>query len=41
MQIRDVKDSGHGIRPPVELAVRSGSEDEIREMRRDVHRQRG
>jgi hypothetical protein len=38
MQIRDVEDGGHGIR--LDIDVRSGREDEIREMRRDVRRQR-
>jgi hypothetical protein len=38
VQIRDVEDGGHGIR--LDICVRSGSEDEIREMRGDVRRQR-
>jgi hypothetical protein len=38
MQVRDVKDTGHGAR--LDIAVRSGRDDEIREMRRDAGRER-
>jgi hypothetical protein len=34
VQIRDVEDTGHGAR--LDIAVRSGRDDEIREMRRDA-----
>jgi hypothetical protein len=38
VEIRDVEDGGHGIH--LDIGVRSGREDEIREMRRDVRGQR-
>jgi hypothetical protein len=38
VQVGDVKDAGHGGRH--DIAVRSGSDDEIGEMRRDAGRER-
>ena len=39
MEIRDVEDTGHGI--PLDIAVRSGCDDEIGEMRGDAGSEAG